>query len=588
MKPFARNSMCVLLLLVLALLLLPGRAAADTAFEAEETVFLDCGGDQRSYGEQVAELKLRRLNVRGDEIQSPAYGEKTLPLTAVLVRSNGQAVDFSDWAPRYVVAGPYNCYTLFFANAAEAGIAARELAARDTIRYAEPDGSVRACGAEDYSFRSWGATAMNFGAYLDYQTQWRSGEATVAIIDSGVYLHPMLKAWIRESGHDYIDNDDDSTNDLYGHGTNVAGVVADCTAGAPVYLYPIRVLNAGGGGSISNVVNAVREATEKGVTVMNLSLESRNLSQALDDAIADALDAGITVVIAAGNSNVDTAQICPAHLRLSGAIVVGSAESDGSKSSYSNFGASVDVYAYGSAISCCSRTGGYTTATGTSIAAPHITALSALLRLLHPELSPAGIESRILWSSQPDATVNIPDLNAMIPLSRSFSLQTLRLEIGESVAMPLLAAPMTAQEQIHYSSSDESVLCMQNGRMTALGTGTATIEVSCTGFPDISFEVIVEEESGAVLLIPAGALVIGDEAFRGNGAIGSAVIPEGTTELGAFLFEECPNLRTVRIPASVVLLGENSFSGAVILCTADTQAEDFARENQLSYISVSD
>lgn len=585
MKSFARNSMCALLFLVLAILLLPGRAAADRLFEVEETVYLACS-DQRSYGEQVAELKLRRLGAGGDEIQSPVHGEETVPLTAVLCRSNGQTVDFSDWAPRYVVAGPNDCYTLFFANAEEAGIAASSLAARDGIRYAELDGAVQACGTEDYSFRSWGASAMNYGAYLDYQTQWRSGEATVAIIDSGVYLHPMLTGRIRESGYDYIDADGDSTNDLFGHGTNVAGVVADCTAGAPVYLYPIRVLNASGGGSISNVVNAVREATEKGVTVMNLSLESRNLSQALDDAIHDALDAGITVVIAAGNSNVDTAQICPAHLRLSGAIVVGSAESDGSKSSYSNYGTSVDVYAYGSAILCCSRTGGYTTATGTSIAAPHITALSALLRLLHPELSPAGIESRILWSSPPDETVNIPDLNAMIPLSRNFSLQTLRLEIGESVAMPLLAAPLTAQEQIQYSSSDESVLCIQNGRLTALGTGTATIEANCTGFPDISFEVIVEEESGAVLLIPAGALVIGDEAFRGNGAIRSAVIPEGTTELGAHLFEDCPNLRTVRIPASVSFLDENSFSGAVILCTADTQAEFFAQENQLPYISV--
>ena len=245
MKPFARNSMCVLLLLVLALLLLPGRAAADTVFEAEETVFLDCGVDQRSYGRQVAELKLRRLDVRGNEIQSPVSGEKTLPLTAVLVRSNGQAVDFTDWAPRYVVAGPYNCYTLFFANAAEAGIAARELAARDTIRYAELDGSVQACGAEDYSFQSWGATAMNFGAYLDYQTQWRSGEATVAIIDSGVYYqHPMLNSRIRESGHDYIDNDEDSTNDLFGHGTNVAGVVVDCTAGAAGAVFKIHHLVA--------------------------------------------------------------------------------------------------------------------------------------------------------------------------------------------------------------------------------------------------------------------------------------------------------------------------------------------------------
>jgi subtilisin family serine protease len=132
----------------------------------------------------------------------------------------------------------------------------------------------------------------------------------------------MLVGRMTESGYDYVDADDDATNDPFGHGTAVAGILADCTDGAPVGIYPIRVLNASGSGTVSNLVLGIREAIGKGVTVINLSLESGAIRQALDDAILDAVADGITVVVAAGNKGIDTAGVSPAHIDASGAIVL--------------------------------------------------------------------------------------------------------------------------------------------------------------------------------------------------------------------------------------------------------------------------
>ena len=585
MKFFARSSF-ILFVLLLLVLSYGESTAAGVPSEESETVFIDLASDQKGYSRQVAELNLLQHDSEEMEIHGAGREDVPAPLTAVLCRSNGEEIDFSRWAPRYVVAGPHNCYTLYFSEEDPAETATKDLSALDTIRYAELDSVVQACEEDDKRFNSWGAETMHYGEYLDYQSQWRSGSALVAIIDSGVYLHPMLSARILESGYDYIDADADATNDLFGHGTNVAGIVADCTMDAPVYIYPIRVLNANGGGNTSNVVNAVREATEKGVTVMNLSLESRNLSQALDDAIEDALDAGITVVIAAGNSAIDTEQVSPAHLQLSGAIVVGSAESDGSRSPYSNYGTSVDVFAYGTDILCCSRTGGYTAATGTSIAAPHISALAALLRLLHPDLSPDEIENRIVLASDGDDAVNIPDLKEMIPEHLGFSLQRLVMACDETLDMPLMAVPETSHERICYTSSNESILAIEDNRLVPLQEGTVMITASCTGFPDISFEVAIEDNIGPVLSIPSGIRVIEDEAFRGNDVICRVKVPKGTKELGAWVFEDCSLLKTVALPDTLNSIAPNSFSGAVVLCPAGSEAELFARENDLFFISV--
>lgn len=578
---FGAGMLWVLLLLILPI---PVSCRAEAVLEEQlDTVFVDESSDQTAYGQWVAMLN-HDTQPEPDEMQAAV---RESALYAVLTRTDGRQIDFSVWSPRYVVAGPSRCYTLFFDGEAAADQASAELSALPGILYAERDGTVSACEEEQTSFYSWGAARMNFGPYLSLSNQRGSGSVTVAVIDSGVYLHPQLISRIPESGFDYVDADFDATNDAFGHGTNVAGILADCTMNAPVYFYPIRVLNAGGGGKISNVVNGLREATEKRVDLINLSLVSEVMSEAMDQAILDAVDAGITVVIAAGNKAVDTSQVCPAHLQNSGVIVVGAAEADGSRASYSNFGTSVDVYAYGSNIICCSRSGGYTTATGTSMAAPHITALSSLMRLLHPGIGPSEIESRIRLAVDDAKPVALPDLLLLVPERLGFSLTLLRMDPAQTIQMPSMAIPMSSLEKISYSSSDETILKISDGCLIPQRQGTVIVTVKCLGFEESSFDVQITQDAGETLRLPQGVTSVEDEAFLGDSALTRVVLPEGIELIGSFVFEDCTNLISIELPGTLLAIGENTFSGAVLFCEAESAAETYALENDISYVSKS-
>ena len=261
MKDLNRVLAFALLFIILACFTSNTAWAEENENEKIASITIDCSKDQMAYGEMFAQLnRTAEKNVLtesgstdgGKRGQSTAYH-------AVLCRTDGRVFSFESWNPLYIIAGPSNCYTLFFMSNTEAEKAVEELSSIEGIRYAELDSTVQACGDDKETFQSWCAERIGFGQYNSYAKGCFQGDITVAIIDSGAYLHPFYSERIKESGYDYVDGDGDATNDLFGHGTNVTGIVADCTNGFPVYLYPIRVLDARGSGSNSNVVNAIRE-----------------------------------------------------------------------------------------------------------------------------------------------------------------------------------------------------------------------------------------------------------------------------------------------------------------------------------------
>ena len=574
------------LCLFLTLLLFSVTARA----EESVTTYYDYSTSQAAYAARVAELN--RQTEQAQSLDQPLQPEKkktmkraSQTLTTVLCRTESD-MDFSPWNPAYVIAGPDHRYTLYFLGASAAEQAVDELNKTAGIRYAELDTEVCASGVEteeEISFKSWGATRMNYGPYLGYMLPLSQGSVTVAVVDSGVYPHAFYAARMTESGYDYVDADSDATDDPFGHGTNVTGILADCTNGANVFFYPIRVLNSEGGGKASNVANGIREAISRGVQVINLSLESVVQSQTMDEAVRDAVSNGITVVVAAGNKHIDTSTISPAGLTDAGVIVVASAETDGTRSSYSNYGASVDVYAYGTLINCCANTGEYKNATGTSMSAPHISGLAALLLLLHDDLTPAEVEYRITRST-PESEINVPDLKTIIPGSLGFYLQQLPMDPDETITLSTKAHPTTAEESITYEISDPGVLTIEDGVLLPQAPGTATVTASCFGLEPCSFTVSVEPDTGGALQIPAGVIQLENEAFSGSGGFSRVSIPEGTAALGDRIFDTCPALQFVALPESVTAIGDNSFSGAVILCPEGSAAEAYAKEQNLEYI----
>jgi subtilisin family serine protease len=224
------------------------------------------------------------------------------------------------------------------------------------------------------------------------------------IIDTGIRrTHTQFggRAFV---GFDAI-NDGQNTNDCNGHGTHVAGTVGGSTYGVAkaVRLFAVRVLSCSGSGSNSGVIAGVNWVTANRVTpaVANMSLGG-GASTALDTAVRNSIAAGVTYAIAAGNANQNAANSSPA--RVTQAITVGATTSSDARSSFSNFGSVVDIFAPGSAILSAWRTSDTATATlsGTSMATPHVAGVAARYLQGNPTASAATVRNALVA----DATLN--------------------------------------------------------------------------------------------------------------------------------------------------------------------------------------
>ncbi|MEU8893148.1 S8 family serine peptidase [Streptomyces sp. NPDC048442] len=226
-----------------------------------------------------------------------------------------------------------------------------------------------------------------------------NGDKTViAVVDTGVdRTHPDLKDRLVD-GHDFVDNDDDPT-DQNGHGTHVSGIAAAATdngigiaGGAPgAKIMPVRVLGADGSGSNANITKGIVWAAHHGADVINLSLGESGLMArllkggVLNQAIAAAHAKGAVVVAAAGN---DGTALQPYRPKTP-VLVVGASGPANKPADFSNFGAQDAVSAPGVKILSTlptyrtketeKNTSGYGTLDGTSMAAPYVSAVAALL-----------------------------------------------------------------------------------------------------------------------------------------------------------------------------------------------------------------
>ncbi len=193
-------------------------------------------------------------------------------------------------------------------------------------------------------------------------------------------------------------NDGRGSNDCNGHGTHVAGTVAGSTWGVAkgAFIVPVRVLGCTGGGTNSGVIAGMDwiAANHTKPAVANMSLGG-GASTATDNAVTNMRNAGVTVVVAAGNENQNACNVSPA--RSGNAITVGSTTSNDSRSNFSNWGSCVDIFAPGSSITAPWHTSNTATNTisGTSMAAPHVAGIAALFLANNPNATPAQVENAI-------------------------------------------------------------------------------------------------------------------------------------------------------------------------------------------------
>ncbi|WP_337871538.1 S8 family peptidase [Meiothermus sp.] len=221
------------------------------------------------------------------------------------------------------------------------------------------------------------------------------------IIDTGIRISHSEFGGRASVGYDAI-GDGQNGNDCNGHGTHVAGTVGGSLYGVAknVRLYAVRVLNCSGSGTNSGViagVDWVRQNAQK-PAVANMSLGG-GASSALDTAVNNAINAGITFALAAGNSNRDACSFSPA--RVAAGITVGATTSTDTRASYSNYGRCLDLFAPGSSITSAwiSSNTSTNTISGTSMATPHVAGVAALYLQSNPAASPSAVRNALVGNA---------------------------------------------------------------------------------------------------------------------------------------------------------------------------------------------
>ncbi|SFM92387.1 S8 family peptidase [Marinobacter pelagius] len=194
------------------------------------------------------------------------------------------------------------------------------------------------------------------------------------------------------------ETDPSDTSDCNGHGTHVASTAVGSTYGVAkqASVAAVRVLDCSGAGSNADVIAGVDwvAANHQAPAVANMSLGGGN-SDALDEAVRGAVEQGVTFVVAAGNSDADACSGSPN--RVPEAITVGSTTREDQRSSFSNFGTCLDLFAPGSDITAAWYQSDTETNTisGTSMASPHVAGAAALLLGSDPGLTPNQVDAAL-------------------------------------------------------------------------------------------------------------------------------------------------------------------------------------------------
>jgi subtilisin family serine protease len=281
--------------------------------------------------------------------------------------------------------------------------AAAEALSRDpSVRFVEQDSEVWAIATQTGA--TWGLDRVDQAALPlsgTYTYDFDGNGVNAYIIDTGIRrTHQDLGGRVVE-GYTAI-ADGRGTSDCNGHGTHVAGTVGGSRWGVAksVTLWAVRVLNCSGSGTNSGVIAGVDwvTANRQLPAVANMSLGG-GASTALDEAVNRSIAAGVTYAIAAGNSNANACNSSPA--RVGAALTVGATTSSDARSSFSNFGTCLDIFAPGSSITSAwmSSDTATNTISGTSMAAPHVAGAAALYLDEHPTATPAQVASGIVGAA---------------------------------------------------------------------------------------------------------------------------------------------------------------------------------------------
>lgn len=290
----------------------------------------------------------------------------------------------------------------------------------------------------------------------------------VYVVDTGLYMsHTEFSGRVPASWNGI--NDGNGVNDCSGHGTHVAGTVAGTTYGVAkkANIIPVRALECDGSGWSSTVMAGIDWAIGHHAAgqpaVMNLSIGGFT-NASFDTTIQSAINDGISVIAAAGNSGKDACLASPA--KVPSAITVAATDNLDAQASWSNYGSCVDIHAPGVSIRSAYNNAptGYNTISGTSMATPHVAGAAAILLARNPSLTPAQVHQTMINNATTGA---VSAIKGSTPNRMLFIPANIPTDVPVTVTGNTLEAIDTAGSLWSYSAPGNGTL----GSRFLQGTG---------------------------------------------------------------------------------------------------------------------
>ena len=348
------------------------------------------------------------------------------------------------------------------------------------IEYAQPNYLLKSdeIASEDLYPQQWALknyseeNVIDVNAEAAWEVEEGSGSVTVGILDTGIdEEHSDIKRAVKNNGYNFIDDNHEMGDPLSDkHGTAIAGIIAaqDNDQGIrgianDVKITPLKFMDRYKGYT-SDAIRAIQYAAQENIEIINCSFGSEEYNPALKEIMQN--NNNILFVCAAGNDgkNIDQEPYYPASFDLPNIISVGSINSEGAISSFSNYGQTVDVLAPGENIYSTIPEEKYYSFSGTSMSAAYVTGVAALMKSQDNDISPAEVVNRI------NSTVRkYPDYDGK---SGAGGI------IDAYAALTNETAPMSETPLLEESSSDTAALNSEEAGTNAVGLEEAALAVN--------------------------------------------------------------------------------------------------------------